>query len=49
MSILILLVDVELSNSTVLVITDSVEGGGGVDVSSEIVLFSVVVLATVAV
>ena len=49
MSILILLVDVELSNSTVLVITDSVEDGGGVDVFSEIVLFSVVVLATVAV
>ena len=46
---MILLVDVELSNSTVFVITDSVEGGEGVDVSSEIVLFSVVVLATVAV
>ena len=49
MSRLILLVDVELSNSTVLVITDSVEGGVGVDVCSEIVLFSVVVLATVGV
>ena len=49
MSRRILLLDVELSKSTVLVNTDSVEGGVGVDVSSEIVLFSVVVLVTVSV
>ena len=46
---MILLVLVEFSNSTVLVITDSVKGGVGVDVSSEIMLVSVAVLATVAV
>lgn len=40
---------VELSNSTVLVTNDSVVDGVAVDVSSEIVLVSVVVLATVAV
>ena len=34
---MILLVDVELSNSTVFVIIDSGEGGVGVDVSSETV------------
>ena len=49
MSRRILLVDVELSNTTVLVITDSVEVSVGVDVSSEIVHFTVIVLATVVV